>query len=570
MENSSQAYDNKLLAKIGKPKTPPRGSASSSFDASSPTSSLSFYPNGRQPQLKSLSISEGMRGAPLESPFKPGSPFSSHGGSSPHSRGISPSLLSSAASAKSYMDFRSPTWDSSVPSSAGGDRQGPPHQQRHYSSPSIPRQGRGRRSGSGSVFSNHESAASSINLNLNYIKSESDRERESAQASGGIKRAIEDQSFKSEDSADFPMEDTGASSNTTALRQLHLEDQTPPASFDQYYTDSKSSGMKRGASSPPPDASRGDKVPTHSVGGSTDPYQRNTSSHLQANNRDSPITRYAQPHGSVSSPSSQGLHNGSYASSAALSAGNSSITSISSHERLSPRGVSPSSEHHMNIKNEGPYYNQPPMNPSPQDTFPHTHQRTPSDPQAAAAIARKMSSDPPPQRKSSAPSLQAHVHICTCCPKKPKKFDTLEELRYVSDAFARLPRLILIPAGFINPKSNTHVDGVTTNSRIRTKPSGIRILFTSASTLGPAQLWPTTTSELFTLPQPSSPTTRTASSLPRTPLPIQRFVGIVELNSRTSHNQTGMHAAVILPRFISSGNATSLRNSSVPTISASI
>ena len=374
-----------------------------------------------------------MRGAPIESPFKAGSPFSSQGGS-PRSRGISPSLLSSAASAKSYMDFRSPTWDNSVPSSAV-DRHAP--QQRHYSSPSIPRQSRSRRSGSGSVFSNHESAASSI-------KSESDRERESQQASGGIKRALEDQSFKSEDSADFPMEDTDPGvSNTTAMRQLHLEDQTPPASFDstsnQYFPiDSKSSGMKRGASSPPPEASRGDKVPTHSVGGSNnDPYQRN-SSHLQANNRDSPISRYAQPHGSVSSASSQGLHNGSYASSAALSAGNSSITSISSHELLSPRGVSPSSEPHMHIKNEGPYYNQQPMNPSPQDTFPHTHQRTPSDPQAAAAIARKMSSDPPPQRKSSAPSLQAHVHICGCCPKKPKKFDTVEELRYVSDAFARL------------------------------------------------------------------------------------------------------------------------------------
>ena len=375
-----------------------------------------------------------MRGAPVESPFKPGSPFSNHG-ESPLSRGISPSLLSSAASAKSYMDFRSPTWDSSVPSSAV-DRHAP--QQRHYSSPSIPRQGRTRSSGSASVFSNYESAASSI-------KSESDRERESQHVSGGIKRAIEDQSFKSEDSADFPMEDTDTgASNTQALRQLHLEDQTPPASFESapnhyFVADSRSSGMKRSASSPPPDASRGDKVPTHSVGGSSDPYQRNTSSHLQAtNNRDSPITRYAQPHGSVSSSSSQGLPNGSYASSAALSAGNSSITSISSHERLSPRGVSPSSEHHLNIKHEGPYYNQQSMNPSPQDPFPPTHQRTPSDPQAAAAIARKMSSDPPSQRKSSAPSLQAHVHICSCCPKKPKKFDTLEELRYLSAACARL------------------------------------------------------------------------------------------------------------------------------------
>ena len=510
-----------------------------------------------------------MRGAPIDSPFKPGSPFSSQG-ESPRSRGISPSLLSSAASAKSYMDFRSPTWDNSVPSSAV-DRHAP--QQRHYSSPSIPRQA-SRRSGSGSVFSNYESAASSI-------KSESDRERESQQASGGIKRMLEDQSFKSEDSADFPMEDTGASNantaNTAALRHLHLEDQTPPAGFESaanpyFSADSKSSGMKRSASSPPPDASRGDKLPTHSVGGSTDPYQRNTSSHLQANNnRDSPITRYAQPHGSVSSASSQSHHNGSYASSAALSAGNSSITSISSHERLSPRGVSPSSEHPMNIKNEGPYYNQQSTNPSPQDTFPHTHQRTPSDPQATAAIVRKMSSDPPTQRKSSAPSLQTHVHICGCCPKKPKKFDTLEELRY--DRLWCLPLTDLTnthPAGFINPKSNTRVYGATTNSRTRTKPNGIKTLSISANILGPVQLWLTITSELFTHPRLSSLTTLIASLLPRTLSPTQRFAGIVELNSRIFHNQIGMRAAVILPRFINSGNATSLRNSSVPTISASI
>lgn len=358
-----------------------------------------------------------MRGAPVDSPFKPGSPFSplsSHGGS-PRSRAISPNLISSATSAKSYMDFRNPTWDSSVPSSAV-ERY--PHQQRHYSSPNIPRRVRSRRSGSGSVFSNYDESAGSS------IKSE----REGPNVIRPIKRASQDQSIFSEpDSAEFPMEDTGAS-NTTALRQLHLEDPTPPASFEtspnHYFSqESKSSGMKRGASSPPPEASRGDKVPTHSVGGSNDPYQRNLSSHLTTNNR------YAQPHGSVSSTSSQGLHNGSYASSVALSAGNSSITSISSHERLSPRGLSPSSEHPLNIKNEGPYYNQQPMNPSPQDTFPHIHQRTPSDPQSAAAIARKMSSDPPAQRKPSAPSLQAHVHICGCCPKKPKKFDNLEELR---------------------------------------------------------------------------------------------------------------------------------------------
>ena len=357
-----------------------------------------------------------MRGVPLESPFKPGSPFSSHG-ESPWSRAISPSQISSAASAKSYMDFRSPTWDPSAPPSAV-ERRAPP-QQRHYSTPNIPRSARSRRSGSGSVFSNADESA----------------DAKSEHANSGTKRGSHDQSVVSEpDLADFPMEDTGAS-NTTALRQLHLDDRVPPESLTNHplSQDSKMSGMKRGASSPPPEASRGDKVPL--VGGSSNElYQRNASSHLAANHRGSPIHHYAQPHGSVSSTSSQGFRNGSYASSVALSVGD-SMTSISSHERHSPRGVSPSSEYPLEIKNDGPYYNQQPPIPTLQNPFVPDQQQPPSDPKTTTVAARKMSSDPPFQRKPSAPGLQAHVHICVCCPKKPKKFDTLEELRYASSNF---------------------------------------------------------------------------------------------------------------------------------------
>ena len=411
IQSSSQAYDNKVLSKIGKPKTPPHNSASSSFDAASPTSSLPFYQNGRPPHpLKSLSISEGMRGTPLESPFKPGSPFSSQGGS-PRSRAISPSLISSAASAKSYMDFRNPQWEHSAPASAV-DRYGP--QQRHYSTPNITQQARSHRSESVSMFANCDESAEA-------------GEGEAQHASGGTKRGSHDQSlFSDPDSADFPMEDAGAS-NTTALRQLHLEDQTSPNSTES--SNFKSSGMKRGASSPPPEASRGDKVPLHSVGASNDLYQRNASSHLAANQRGSPITHYAQPQGSVSSTSSQGLHNGSYASSAALSLGDSSMTSFSSHERHSPRGLSPSSEYPPTMKNEGPYYNQQPIPPNPQDSFPHAQQREPPDSTPTTIISSQMPSNSPAQRKPSALSLQAPPHICGCCPKKPKKFDTLEELQ---------------------------------------------------------------------------------------------------------------------------------------------
>lgn len=424
--DSSQAYDNKLLSKLGKPRTPP-GSARSSVDAASPTSKFSFYQSGRHPlPLKSLSISEGSRGQAPESPLKKGSPFSAYA-DSPRSRGISPSLVSSATSAKSSMDFRSPTstTDSSVPSSAIDPYPAP---KRHYSSPNIPRHHHSHRSGSESVFSNRDEPAESL------IKSEH------ASGPGMPTRGSHDQSaFLEPDpcAGDFPMEDLGASNTvtaSTALRHLHLDDRTPPNGYDpavstSYHpspfsaSDSRIKGMKRGASSPPPEASRGDKVPLHSVAGS------NTSSHLTSTSRQSPINPYSLPHGSFSSASSVGFRNGSYASSTGLSVGASSITSMSSsHERLSPRGLSPSSEYQQHVQNSQ-YPAQAPLNPSPRESSHRTHQRTSSDSKSAAAIARKMSNDSPAQRKGSAPSLQAHVHMCTCCPKKPKKFDTLEELR---------------------------------------------------------------------------------------------------------------------------------------------
>ncbi len=318
---------------------------------------------------------------------------------------MSPSLISSAASAKS--DFRSP------PSTSEPYLPGP----RHYSSPNITRHQHSQRSGSESVFSNWDESP---------IKSDH------ASGTRVTKRGSEDQSsFSEPDSAgDFAMEEPGVSSTTTtALRQLHLDDQPPASSHDQSISahhhhspfspsESRTSGMKRGASSPPPEASRGDKVPLHSGGPTT----------TTTNNRQSPFNPYPQPHGSFSPSSSMAYRNGSYASSTGLSAGASSTTSIPSQDRLSPRGLSPTSEYQQNIQNTQ-YTHQQPMNPSPHESFPHSHQRTPSDSRSAAAIARKMSNDSTQQRKGSAPSLQAHVHMCSCCPKKPKKFDTLEELR---------------------------------------------------------------------------------------------------------------------------------------------
>ena len=413
LENSSQAYDNKLLSKIGKPKTPPRTSSLGNADAS-PTSSMSFYPGGKYPQkVKSSSLSDGPMCAPSEPHFKKERP-SSRFGDSPRSQAMSPGLISSAAAgAQDYRDYRSPPSDGMSPLSAVESAAAAPG---HSSSRApLHRSRRESLSGSGSVFSNFdESAAGSFNSPTSEYATRA-------------KRTSHDQSLmlaEPDSTADFPMEETGA------LRHLHLEDRPPPSLDSPYYCSSSAearSGMslKRRASSPPPEAPHDDKA-LHSAGSSSELYQRSTA-HLTAS-RGSPINRFAPIHGSVSSTSSSGLRNGSYASSGGLSVGGSSISSISTHERPSPGGLSPASDQ-VNTR-DLQHNHSLPMTSSPRDSLPRAHQRTPSDTKSSAAIARKMSSENSrPRKLHNAPGLQAHVHICECCPKKPKKFDTLEDLK---------------------------------------------------------------------------------------------------------------------------------------------
>ncbi|KAL8681700.1 MAG: hypothetical protein Q9186_002217 [Xanthomendoza sp. 1 TL-2023] len=320
VETASQAYDNKLLLKIGKPKTPPHVSRTSSVDAASPSSSLSsFYQNGRHPhQLKSLSISEGTSSPYPSSPYKR-EPLSSRSAESPRSRAISPSLLSSAASAKSFMDWRSPTWEGGTPTSAGSEThsRGPQSRFGSFSSQYQQQQQQQRlQSRRRSVFSNYdESAAGSL---------------VSEDASRGSKRGSQDQSTTLPDSdstTDFPyMEET------RAMRQLRLEDRAS-LSLDPALQQYSSSpvinsdprlGMKRRASSPPPDSTHDDKTlaaQLHSAAGTcnTDLYQRQSQSSAHPASRASPVNRFAAQQSSISSASSTGLRNGSYPSSGALS-----------------------------------------------------------------------------------------------------------------------------------------------------------------------------------------------------------------------------------------------------------
>lgn len=438
LANSSQAYDNKLLSKIGKPKTPPRNPSLGSIETS-PISSLSFHHQQqlgeRHPnQLRSMSFphSSYSNSAYSDPPIKE-EPSNGYG-DSPRSRPVSPGLNLSATTANSFMDWRSP------PSSAHDSDQHPYYPQRFPSSTGVLRQQKSRRSTNGSLLSSYdESAANSLNNTASINNTASERP-------SPLKReSYEPANFFEPDSADstFPMEDS--------VRKLRLEDRPPhthtsntPDSHPFHYKHSKPSlhtsrsrlgmGIKRKPSqSPPPDPAHEANASFAVGGNNADLYQRNASTPQHPGHRLSPGGRqFAQNQGSFSSQSSAGPRNNSYASSTGLSVA-SSVTTLDQH---SP-GISPSSEqqqqqllYQQHNGQDSPYVTSLPMNqgsrnPRSQQQYP----QAPLEPHSTPPTDQKPQ-NLQNQRKNNTPSnMQQPSFICGCCPKKPKKFDTLEELR---------------------------------------------------------------------------------------------------------------------------------------------
>lgn len=207
--------------------------------------------------------------------------------------------------------------------------------------------------------------------------------------------------------------------NADAMRDLDINDRIG----SEEYQGSKS-GLKRRASSPPSEAAREDR-PTTS--GKSDLYHRRSAQRLVS--RNSPVSRFQVSQGSLSSASSLSQRSASFASSYGLSQA-SSMTSYSGDQRLSPSALSPSAE--TELGPVLPYAASRSLNPSPRGSLsrPH-HQRAPSEhEQHPQAAIRKMSTDSMLQaRPSSTPNRIAGAYICECCPKKPKKFDSEEDLR---------------------------------------------------------------------------------------------------------------------------------------------
>jgi hypothetical protein len=232
-------------------------------------------------------------------------------------------------------------------------------------------------------------------------------------------RGSYDQGVFSDVEGEFSVDEGGQ------FRQLQLNERTPPY-LDSMSLTSKQHGMKRRASSPPHVTTTEDRHILHKAISNGDLSQRRPSGH-PFTGAVSPGARYPPSHGSLSSASSASYRT-SYSSSAGLSIAGSSMTSISSYDRLSSGGLSPKSE--LEQFHEKTNLNQPSPRGSlsgiPAGRSPQYSSST--DPKSTLS-SRKMSVQTTLNiAKPSGPKIGG-IYICECCPKKPKKFDSLEELR---------------------------------------------------------------------------------------------------------------------------------------------
>jgi hypothetical protein len=212
---------------------------------------------------------------------------------------------------------------------------------------------------------------------------------------------------------EFGMEDNG-------MRELNINDRSP-AESEEYQLGPKG-GLKRRASSPPSEAARKDRP---STSGNTELYHRRSAQMLV--NRNCAASRFQAGQGSLSSASSMGQRTGSIGSSFGFSTAASSMTSYGGDQRLSPKALSPLGE--TDSGPASPYAASRSLNPSPRSSLSRPlHQRGPSE--SDQPQIQKMSTESALHpRHNSVVSRIPGAYICECCPKKPKKFDSEEELR---------------------------------------------------------------------------------------------------------------------------------------------
>lgn len=239
-----------------------------------------------------------------------------------------------------------------------------------------------------------------------------------------------------ENDLDFPAEET------SGLRRLHIDDRVFRS---EAYSPQSAAGQKRRASSPP----REDQLPSlHTVGSQSDLFRRREST-----SRSSPVPRIHSNHGSISSTAS-GPRNNSYASTFSLAP---TVSTMSSYGRLSPSGLSPGgfssgglSPGGLSIMGHSPgalsIGGLSPGSTTPGGLSPRTPDEHLDSPYASPRGSVSLSQRPmhqrtisfenrcmPSSRKSSTADMAPANNVqdgfvCECCPKKPKKFETAEQL----------------------------------------------------------------------------------------------------------------------------------------------
>jgi hypothetical protein len=196
------------------------------------------------------------------------------------------------------------------------------------------------------------------------------------------------------------------------MSNLNIHDRSPG---------SPKAGSKRRASSPPRERDDRSSISSaHSHQGEI--YHRRSLQQLP--NRASPVSRFHPSHSSISSTSSFGPRHGSLGSSLGIASVPSSATSYASG-RISPSALSPAME-------SDPRYGTPyTAAKAPNPTSPVAqHQRTASESTQGSGAANPTSV--PESASNSRTASLSHmqgIYICECCPKKPKKFDSADDLR---------------------------------------------------------------------------------------------------------------------------------------------
>lgn len=202
------------------------------------------------------------------------------------------------------------------------------------------------------------------------------------------------------------------------MSNLNLHDRSPGSSEDFQLI--ARAGTKRRASSPPRDASREERSSVSSTSGHSEIYHRRSIQQLPS--RGSPVSRFHPNHSSLSSASSFGPRQNSLGSSLGVSSIPSSATSYGSGGRISPCALSPA----FDPSSDARMANAKTLDPNPASASHHL--RTHSQQSTSGGAHRTPTVSASHSRTSSVSQLQG-VYICECCPKKPKKFDTDEELR---------------------------------------------------------------------------------------------------------------------------------------------